>query len=69
MQREARVADRDRIGGDLHDHVIKELFVLGMGLQGLASVTKRQEHADRINGYVASLDRLVNTIRTTIFQS
>jgi signal transduction histidine kinase len=68
VQREARVEDRDRIAGDLHDHVIKELFALGMGLQGLASVTKRQEHVDRINDYVRSLDRVVNTIRTTIFQ-
>jgi signal transduction histidine kinase len=68
VQREARIEDRDRIAGDLHDHVIKELFALGMGLQGLASVTKRQEHVDRINDYVRSLDRVVNTIRTTIFQ-
>jgi signal transduction histidine kinase len=68
VQREARVEDRDRIAGDLHDHVIKELFALGMGLQGLASVTKRQEHVDRINDYVRSLDGVVSTIRTTIFQ-
>jgi signal transduction histidine kinase len=68
VQREARVEDRDRIAGDLHDHVIKELFALGMGLQGLASVTKRQEHVERINDYVGSLDSVVNTIRTTIFQ-
>jgi signal transduction histidine kinase len=68
VQQEARVEDRERIAGDLHDHVIKELFALGMGLQGLASVTKRQEHVDRINDYVRSLDRVVNTIRTTIFQ-
>ena len=68
VQREARVEDRDRIAGDLHDHVIKELFALGMGLQGLASVTKRQEHADRLNDYVGSVDRIVDTIRTTIFQ-
>jgi signal transduction histidine kinase len=67
-QREARLEDRDRIAGDLHDHVIKELFAVGMGLQGLASVTKRPEHADRINEYVGSLDRVVSTIRTTIFQ-
>jgi signal transduction histidine kinase len=68
VQRDARLEDRDRIAGDLHDHVIQELFAVGMGLQGLASVVDRPEHVDRINDYVGSVDRIVNTIRTTIFQ-
>ena len=30
----AQAEDHDRIAGDLHDHVIQELFALGMRLQG-----------------------------------
>ena len=67
-ERLARAEDRDRIAGDLHDHVIQELFALGMGLQGLASVTDRPAHITRIVGYIDSLDHVISTIRGTIFQ-
>ena len=33
----AQAEDHDRIAGDLHDHVIQELFALGMRLQGHAA--------------------------------
>jgi signal transduction histidine kinase len=67
-ERLARAEDRDRIAGDLHDHVIQELFALGMGLQGLASVTDGPAHISRIVGYIDSLDHVISTIRGTIFQ-
>ena len=67
-ERLARAEDRDRIAGDLHDHVIQELFALGMGLQGLASLTDRPAHVTRIVGYIDSLDHVISTIRGTIFQ-
>ena len=35
----AQAEDHDRIAGDLHDHVIQELFALGMRLQGHAART------------------------------
>jgi two-component system, NarL family, sensor histidine kinase DevS len=67
-ERLARAEDRERIAGDLHDHVIQELFALGMGLQGLASVTDHPAHITRIAGYIDALDRVISTIRGTIFQ-
>jgi len=66
--RVARLEDHDRIAFDLHDHVIGELFALGIGLQRLAGVTDTTTRLARINGYIDSLDRVVGTIRTTIFQ-
>jgi hypothetical protein len=39
----AQAEDHDRITGDLHDHVIQELFALGMTLQGHAA---RSDPAD-----------------------
>ena len=64
----ARLEDHDRIAFDMHDHVMGELFALGMGLQGLASATRNPAHVKRINAYVDTLDRVISTIRTTIFQ-
>ena len=62
----AQVEDHDRIAAELHDHVIQELFALGMKLQGHVSrgglVT-----AEQINGYVGSLDEIISKIRTSIF--
>jgi signal transduction histidine kinase len=65
---DARLEDRDRIAFDMHDHVVGELFALGMGLQGLAATTDNPAHVERINSYIDTLDRVIGTIRTTIFQ-
>lgn len=62
----ARVADHDRIAGDLHDDVIQELFALGMALQGHAARADPAT-AERINGYVDTLDEIIKKIRTSIF--
>jgi hypothetical protein len=51
---DARLEDHDRIAFDMHDHVMGELFALGMGLQGLAATTRNPAHAERINTYVAA---------------
>jgi signal transduction histidine kinase len=62
----AQAADHDRIAGDLHDHVIQELFALGMRLQGHAARTDPAT-AERVNGYVDTLDEIIKKIRTSIF--
>jgi signal transduction histidine kinase len=60
-------ADRDRIAGDLHDHVIQRLFATGMSLQGtvrrIADPTVRR----RVSRAVEQLDETVREIRTSIF--
>jgi len=38
QQRVSLLEDRDRIARDLHDHVIQQLFAVGLSLQGLAAV-------------------------------
>ena len=62
----AQAEDHDRIAGDLHDHVIQELFALGMRLEGHAARSDRVA-AERINGYVDTLDEVIKKIRTSIF--
>jgi signal transduction histidine kinase len=64
----SRLEDHDRIARDLHDHVIQELFALGMGLQGMIAAVDRPKHAARLAGYVDSVDTTIKRIRTTIFQ-
>jgi signal transduction histidine kinase len=62
----AQVQDHDRIAGDLHDHVIQELFALGMRLQGHATRTDPAT-AKLVNGYVDTLDEIIAKIRASIF--
>ena len=53
---------------DLHDHVIQELFTLGLRIQGDAA---RSEPVvvERINGYAETLDEVITTIRTSMVGS
>jgi signal transduction histidine kinase len=62
----AQAEDHDRIAGDLHDHVIQELFALGMQLQSQAA-RGDPATAERVNGYVGTLDEVIRNIRTSIF--
>ncbi len=62
----AQAEDHDRIAGDLHDHVIQELFALGMRMQGHAARADPAA-AERVNGYADTLDEIIKRIRTSIF--
>src|SRR5271165_7321511 len=62
----AQAEDHDRIAGDLHDHVIQELFALGFRPECHAARSDPVA-AERINGYVDTLDEVIKKIRTSIF--
>jgi two-component system, NarL family, sensor histidine kinase DevS len=62
------IEDHDRIAADLHDHVIQQLFAVGMGLQGILRTLPRKEQQVRIHDYVDALDETITRIRRTIFQ-
>jgi signal transduction histidine kinase len=62
----AQAEDHDRIAGDLHDHVIQELFALSLTLQGDAARSDPAA-AKRIKGYGDTLDEAIANIRTSIF--
>jgi two-component system, NarL family, sensor histidine kinase DevS len=70
-QRQQRVldllADRDRIAGDLHDHVIQRLFAAGMSLQAIVARITDGEARARVNRVVGQLDETMREIRTSIF--
>jgi signal transduction histidine kinase len=50
---------------DLHDHVIQDLFTLGLRIQGDAARSEPAV-AEQINGYAETLDEVIATIRTSI---
>jgi signal transduction histidine kinase len=61
--------DRDRIAMDLHDHVIQELFSIGLSLEGVAAhLGSNDVLADRIRQRVEDIDRTIRRIRTSIFE-
>jgi signal transduction histidine kinase len=66
-QRVALLEDRDRIARDLHDHVIQQLFAVGLGIEGVA-VNIPDEFGDRLRSQVADIDRTIRQIRTSIFE-
>ena len=59
--------DRDRIAKDLHDLVIQRLYATGMSLQGVTSMIKTPEVADRVARSVDALDETIREIRSAIF--
>lgn len=60
--------DRDRIARDLHDHVIQELFAIGLGLEGVAAqLDGSPALAARVRQRVEDIDRTIRRIRTSIF--
>jgi len=64
----ALLADRERIGRDLHDHVIQQLFATGMGLESMTRQLTEPALQDRLRRSVDDLDRTVHDIRRAIFE-
>ncbi|EID14655.1 histidine kinase [Mycobacterium xenopi RIVM700367] len=61
------LADRDRIARDLHDHVIQRIFAVGLALQGTIPRARSPEVKERLSEYVDDLQKIIQEIRTTIF--
>jgi len=68
QQRVELLEDRDRIARDLHDHVIQQLFAIGLSLQGLAAMDDVDPAvAAPLQERVEDIDRTIRQIRTSIF--
>jgi signal transduction histidine kinase len=61
------VGDRERIGRDLHDHVVQRLFAAGLGLQSSLALIERPQTRERVQDAVDLLDETIREIRNTIF--
>jgi signal transduction histidine kinase len=69
QQRVALLEDRDRIARDLHDHVIQQLFAIGLSLESVAA-TLGPDHdsSAKLHDRVNDIDRTIRQIRTSIFE-
>ena len=65
-QRAELSEDRARIARDLHDHVIQQLFGVGLQLQTLAGESSTAVAA-RLQGAISTVDDAIAQIRTIIF--
>lgn len=61
----ALVAERERIGRDLHDVVLQHLYGMGLGVQAIA-VTNPQL-SERLDSVVAEVDDIIAEVRTIVF--
>jgi signal transduction histidine kinase len=59
--------DRDRLARDLHDTVIQRLFGVGLNLQSMAGRSPG-EMAEGLTAAVAEIDRIIERIRSTIYE-
>lgn len=59
--------DYDQLGAELNEHVIKDLFAVGLSLEGLLSITPEPLQQARLSGCIDRLDATVKRIRTTVF--
>jgi signal transduction histidine kinase len=68
VQHLSLIADRERIGRDLHDTVIQRLFATGLSLQaGQRKLADQPEVGERLERAVDDIDGIVREIRATIF--
>jgi signal transduction histidine kinase len=59
--------DRDRLARDLHDTVIQRLFGVGLNIHSMAGRAPG-DLAEGLSGAVAEIDRVIERIRSTIYQ-
>lgn len=59
--------DRERVGRDLHDTVIQELFATGMHLQAAVPAIANAEAAERVIEAIDAIDTTIKQIRETVF--
>ena len=67
MQRLTLLEDRDRIGRDLHDHVIQRLFAVELGVQSLVEKATQPELQAGLTRTIDELTATIRQIRSTIF--
>ncbi len=67
QQRLTALEERERIGRDLHDHVIQRLFASGLGAQSLVERSGEPAVREGLTQMIAELTGTIRQIRSTIF--
>jgi signal transduction histidine kinase len=68
QEREQRLmADRDRIGRDLHDIVIRQMFATGLELQSAVGRAADNEMRTRLAAAIDGIDEAIRQVRAIVF--
>lgn len=62
------IADRERLGRDLHDIVIQQIFATGLALHTTARMATDPAIQERIVEHINDLDEVIRQLRSVIFQ-
>jgi signal transduction histidine kinase len=63
------IEDRERIGRDLHDTVLQELFATALSMHGTARLAEAHpEIADRLQRHIDDIDNTIRDMRSAIFK-
>ena len=62
------LADRERIGRELHDTVVQRLFATGLSMQGTARLVENPDVAERLQQHIEDIDGTIREIRAAIFE-
>lgn len=62
----ALVAERERIGRDLHDVVLQHLYGMGLSVQA-TSTGADDETATKLEAIIDDIDRIISEVRTIVF--
>jgi signal transduction histidine kinase len=62
------LAERERLGRELHDNVMQRLFATGVGLQALAGKVTDPVLAARLEEHIADLGETLDEVRTTVYR-
>jgi len=62
------LADRERIGRDLHDSVVQRLFATGLAMHGTMQLAERPDVVHRLEQHIDDIDDTIREIRTTVFE-
>jgi PAS domain S-box-containing protein len=60
------VAERERIGRDLHDVVLQHLYGMGLSVQAIATAANPAT-AGKLEAVVDDVDRIISEVRTIVF--
>jgi len=67
LRRGSVAAERDRIGRDVHDRVIRVLFGVSLALQGIESTVSDEAARGSLQAAVEGLDRAIRDLRRVVF--
>lgn len=66
LARLAVIEDRERIGRDLHDSIIQDLFATGLELQGLAATVSDPKASESLVQAVDRIDSVIEALRRVV---